>query len=348
MARPLTYRRHGRHRSYARLNRRTDSQASPGLGQDAQRFVDDQDSRLGDTAEGSEGIFDSMHLEQDEDEFFTFDQVREASDPSDIGLTSSGVQTTSLDYGAGAGTQALENTSHNILGIADEWSLGFWIKPVLPIPSLLRIWRLAPVSSNNDFVTISFDNLGGGNRFMSDLIDEDNSGTGTNNRTWDGFLNGLDGLWTHILLTFVGSVGASDPTIIAYRNGVFVSSTSGSAGGSGAPRLNQSDRARRIESLGNDGGSRSIGGILAQAQLWRVDVGSAAAFLADPVEAASRDLNTNSGAYTFAGDLAHWWKPGAEAEPNLGKDFATGFAEIVDLSTVINLSDSDRVADVPS
>ncbi len=257
-------------------------------------------------------------------------------------------QTMSLDYGAGEGTQSLETTTHDLLGIADVWSFGFWIKPVIPIPGLTRIWRLSPVSSNNDFVTLAFDNLGGGNRFMSDLIDEDNSGTGTNNRTWDGLMNGLNGVWTHILLTFTGSIGASDPEIDLYRNGVFVSSTSGSAGGSGAPRLNQSNRARRIESLGNDGASRSIGGILMQAQLWRADVGAEAMFLANAANAATRDLNTNGGGYTFAGDLAHWWKPGDSAEPNLGKDFATGFAEVIDLVTVVNLTNSDRVADVPS
>lgn len=256
-------------------------------------------------------------------------------------------QTQSLDYGVGEGTQSLETTTHDLLGIADVWSFGFWIKPIIPIPGLTRIWRLSPVSSNNDFVTVAFDNLGGGNRFMSDLIDEDNSATGTNNATWDGFLNGLNGLWTHVLLTFVGSVGASNPTVTAYRNGVSVSQTSGSAGGSGAPRLNQSNRARRIESLGNDGGSRSIGGVLMQAQLWRADVGAEASFLANPTNAAVRDLNTNSAGYTFAGDLAHWWKPGDQAEPNLGKDFATGFAEVIDLVTVVNLSNSDRVADVP-
>ena len=203
------------------------------------------------------------------------------------------------------------------------------------------------MSSNNDFVTLAFDNLGGGNRFMSDQIDEDNSTTGTNNRTWDGLLTGFNGLWTHILFTFTGSINGVDPEIDLYRNGVFVSNTSGSAGGSGSPRLNQSDRARRIESLGNDGGSRSIGAVLMQAQLWRADVGAAAPFLANAANAAIRDLNTNSAGYTFAGDLAHWYKPGDQAEPNLGKDFATGFAEVIDLVTVVNLSNSDRVADVP-
>ena len=256
-------------------------------------------------------------------------------------------QTQSLDYGAGEGTQSLETTTHDILGIADVWSFGFWIKPIVPIPGLTRIWRLSPVSSNNDFVTLAFDNLGGGNRFMSDLIDEDNSTTGTNNRTWDGLLTGFNGLWTHILFTFTGSINGVDPEIDLYRNGVFVSNTSGSAGGSGSPRLNQSDRARRIESLGNDGGSRSIGAVLMQAQLWRADVGAAAPFLANAANAAIRDLNTNSAGYTFAGDLAHWYKPGDQAEPNLGKDFATGFAEVIDLVTVVNLSNSDRVADVP-
>ena len=69
------------------------------------------------------------------------------------------------------------------------------------------------MSSNNDFVTISFDNLSGGNRLLCDLIDQDNSGTGTYHADWSGFFNGLDGLWTHFLLTFVGSVNGVLPTV---------------------------------------------------------------------------------------------------------------------------------------
>ncbi len=65
---------------------------------DALGFLSEQQARL-DAVEGDEGIFDSMHLVQGEDESFTFEDVQAASDPTDIGLTPSfQAQAFSIDF----------------------------------------------------------------------------------------------------------------------------------------------------------------------------------------------------------------------------------------------------------
>jgi hypothetical protein len=62
------------------------------------------------------------------------------------------------------------------------------------------------------------------------------------------------------------------------------------------------------------------------------------------------DLNTDSGNYAQSGDLAHWWRLGHEADPNLGKDYAeAGFTPTIDIGdNKVGLDDNDRVADVPT
>ena len=261
---------------------------------------------------------------------------------SELGLAPG--QTQSLDFGPGLQTQALSNNTHTALGIGDVWSWGFWYKPIVPFVNLQRMVRLAPASSNNDFVNLAHDNVS--DRLLVDLIDEDNSTNGTMAGIWNSFFTGLNGVWTHYLIVFIGGNPAQ---LFALKNGVDQSPTSISFGGSQAPNFHQSDRARRVDDIGNDATTRSIGGILMQAQLWRVDVRAAASFLANAANAAVRDLNVDSGAYTFSADLAHWWKPGDEAEPNLGKDFSTaGFTPTIDIGVnKVNLTNSDRVADVP-
>ncbi len=49
-------------------------------------------------------------------------------------------------------------------------------------------------------------------------------------------------------------------------------------------------------------------------------------------------------------DLAHWWRAGHEASPNLGKDYAVaGFTPTIDVEVnAVGIDDTDRVADVPT
>ena len=320
MARPLTYRRHGRHRSYDRLNRRTDSQASPGLGQDAQRFVDEQQVRL-DSAEGSEGIFDAMHLEQGEDGFSTFDQVREAADPSDIGLSPSFVaQTQSINFNGG--TDQLSNQTDQVIGVANVWTMMIVVK----------IDTFANASS------FDCDNGASTNRINFNH----NPGAGlsclaaTQFNVYNGVLSGDAGSWISLTLTWDGV------NLRAFRNAVDVGEPDT---GTSTPSITMTDATRRVSLMGNSvGQSGGTDGRMLWAALWRTELSGASI---TAIDAARSSINLNVGA--DAGDLAHWWRCGEEASPNLGKDFAeAAITPTIDVETdSIGIIDADRVADVP-
>ena len=342
MARPLTYRRHGRHRSYDRLNRRTDSQASPGLGQDAQRFVDDQDARLGGTAEGSEGVFDSMHLEQGEDEVFTFDQVREAADPSDIGLSSSfTAQTQSINIPVDGSTDKLGNITEQAIGIANLWSIGVWWKPaVVPFASSEFLFDLRRVTAPAAASQISLYHDNSNTRLRLDWADT--SGAPTEITAWNGIYTGEAGNWVHILITWTGT------SMFMAKNGVDQGPPDV---GTPTPSITMADDLRQMTfgnfALAHPASTASVEGNIAQAGIWNADVRAAAATIV--AGGSGQNLNADGGAYTFSGNLAHWYRAGHEASPNLGKDFAeAGITPTISLDVdSVGITDGDRQADVP-
>lgn len=57
------------------------------------------------------------------------------------------------------------------------------------------------------------------------------------------------------------------------------------------------------------------------------------------------DLTTDRGDYVSQATNEHWWRCGHAASPNLGDDSGNGTAR--NLSSAFNITDADRVADVP-
>ncbi len=344
MARPLTYRRHGRHRNYDRVSRRTENQAEPGLGQDTQRFVDQEQVRL-DTAEGAEGIFDAMHLVQGENEFFTHEEVLQTSDPTDLGLNPSvppfSAQTQSINFPSGGSTDSFLESTPQVLGIGTAWSLAVWWKIVsLPFGGSERLVDLRPASGNADVISLYHD--ASSQRLRLDWAD--NSGTPIEITAWNSFYAGETPFWRHVLVVWTGSI------LLLFKDGV-------SAGapdvGVNNPSISMGNTARRI-GLGNlaTGSNQSMEGNLAQAALWRGDITAVAtngvpAYL--NTSPSSIDLNEANvpNDYVFDLDLAHWWRPGHQGSPDLGKDYAAEvFTPAIDLS-VVGITDGDRQADVP-
>ncbi len=308
--------------------------------------MDDQDSRLGDTAEGSEGVFDSMHLEQDEDEFFTFEQVREAADPSDIGLTSSfTAQTQSLNFPSRDTTDGLFNTTNQVIGIANAWSIGAWFKTVVPNIGTQFLFVLAAFPDIGSRINLYHD-ASSESRLRFDWSNEDfPAGPVTEVTAFNGYYGPENGNWVHTLATWDGT------TLRMFKNGVNIGAPNvGSATPAGIAQL---DEARSL-GLGNValGGNSSVIGNIAQLQMWRVDItqGDTNPVAADLQSTPSLlNLNGTFGAYTFASDLAHWWRPGHEAAPNIGRDYSeAGFTPTIDIgANAVGVADGDRQADVP-
>lgn len=331
MGRDLTRRRHGRHRDFDRLRRGSDS-----LG-----FLSEQQTRL-DAAEGTEGVHDSMHLVQGEDESFTFEDVQDASDPSDIGLSPSfTAQTQSINIPVDGSTDKLGNITEQVIGIANLWSIGVWWKPaVVPFASSEFLFDLrrttAPAAASQ--ISLYHDN----NNARLRLDWADTSGTPVEITAWNGFYTGEAGNWVHVLLTWDGT------TMFMAKNGVDQGAPDV---GVNNPSLTMADDPRQMTfgnfALGHPNSTASVEGNIAQAQVWNADVRAAATFL--NTSPSSVNLNADSGAYTFSGNLAHWYRAGNEAEPTIGRDYAeAGITPTISLDAdSIGIVDGDRQADVP-
>jgi len=258
------------------------------------------------------------------------------------------VQTQSIDFGTGTipGSDVFANLTNTALGFANVWSIGFWIKPEEPFVNFRRLLRIEPPSSNNNIIIFTLNTFAAEQRLFIEWADKGNSSVSLGTAAWGDFFTGQDGLWTHVLVVWTGT------QMFALRNGVdngapnFGSATVFSP----STTLVMDDSIRHIDGVGGrEGTSQSMSGLLAQAQFWRADVRSAATFL--NTNPSSIDLNVDEGAYTYSGDLAHWYRLGHEASPNLGKDFSTaGFTPTIDLEVPdsTGITDGDRIADVPS
>ncbi len=343
MARPLTHRRHGRHRSYDRLNRRTDSQTSPGLGQDAQRFVDEQQVRL-DTAEGSEGIFDAMHLEQGEDEFSTFEQVQETNDPVDLGLTPSAppFQTQSLDLdGSTEHLQSATQISPPRLGIGDTFTIAMWVKPsAQPLAGADSMLRLQSVSDGSA-VSLAQRSAGASPEANGiQFIILDSVATIRQNIAW-GNVWTAGTLWRHVVIQWNGIPGRRLFFDGADR-GVGTVLTANSA-------IVVSDAINRFVQFGefNPQTGTNYNGRIASIAMWPTILTGPEITAIFNGRSINFNLNANSGGYTSAASLVHWWELGKNVAPNLAADsaFPANPFNLTDLA--VGIDDSDRVADVP-
>lgn len=241
-------------------------------------------------------------------------------------------QTLSLNWnGDTSSTDALRNLTDQTLGIANLWSVGFWYEPDAAINRTLLQFRAAATANDSIFID---------HRTPNDLlrvITRDSTGLISERQ----YINQFGGTWTHVLVVWTGA------TLNTYVDGV----------GPVAPNSQVNnmvamiDRARAI-GVGNSSfaDTLAINGRMSQVQAWRVDVSGARTEIVAGGDPNCLDLNVEFGAYTFQGDLAHWWRPGHEASPNLGKDFAlAGFTPTIDIeANVVGLNDADRVADVPT
>ncbi len=321
MARAITRRRHGRHRDFDRTRR----------GEDTLDFLAEQQVRL-DAAEADEGIFDSMHLVQSEDEFFTFEEVQQTSDPTDLGLTPSfAAQTQSIDFDGS--TEGFLNTTPQVIGIADVWSIGIWYKPSL-------------LSGNDTLFEIN--NSDSPSRIIAffsgtqlAIFWRDSGDTTNSVVAFNGF--GVNGVWAHLYFSW-NAAGAGD--VVTFKDGVLQVPT----GGSSPNPIVMADDLRPVGVGTNVSLAAKFQGLIAQISVWRTIQDAAIASLYNGGNPNSLDLNSSFGSYSGAADLAHWWRLGHEASPNLGKDSSSaGFTPTIDVEVnAVGITDADRVADVPT
>ncbi len=261
---------------------------------------------------------------------------------AELGISAFAAQTQSLNWAAASTTDALRDATGQALGISTVWSLGVWYKPTTVPNSGTVVDIRTPAPDTQSLIRLYHDlSL---DRLRFDWGDD--TGAPVEITAFNNFYTGQQGLWVHILAVWTGAI------LLMFRNGVSVGAPDV---GVNNPAITMADDLRRV-AVGNisTGGNSSPVGNIAQAGLWRVDITALAtngvpAFLQSGPS--SIDLNVDDGAndYLFAGDLAHWWRPGHEGSPNLGKDYSlAGFTPTIDLGTnLVGLTDGDRQADVP-
>lgn len=242
-------------------------------------------------------------------------------------------QTQSIDFDGV--NERLTNLTDQAIGIANVWSLMVWVQPVVNIVGTQFLCGVRRADIGNESAILLYADSST-NRLRLDWADT--SATPIEITAWNGFYTGQNGLWTNVLITWTGT------TMFVLKDGVDQGAPDV---GVNNPSLTMVDDTRTI-AVGNlSSGNNGVEGLAAQAALWRVDVRAAAADL--QVSPSELDLNVDSGSYAFSGDLAHWYRPGHQGSPDLGKDYAqAGFTPTIDIEVnAQGITDADRVADVP-
>lgn len=258
---------------------------------------------------------------------------------AELGLSPFTAQSISINIPVNASTDKLFNNTEQAIGIANVWSIGAWWKPaVVPFAGSEFLFDLRRTTAPAQGSQISLYHDNNSTRLRVDWADT--TGTPVEVIAWNGIYTGEAGNWVHILLVWNGT------SIFLLKNGVDQGAPDV---GTPTPAITMADDARKM-AFGNfaiSGGGGSIEGNIAQAGVWNADVRSAALQLV--VSGSSANLNADSAAYTFSGNLAHWYRAGNEVEPTIGRDYAeAGFTPTISLdadsSGIVN---ADRQLDVP-
>lgn len=219
------------------------------------------------------------------------------------------------------------------IGIRNEWTLGFWIKPnaskefgtILMVgerdqPNEIRI-ETAPVPVGTVPTQLH-------------VLIRGADGTVIKHYAWGDWFT--DDAWTHTFVQWDGvQLSASKDSISKVPN---VQLTDDSGNMSDTP-------ARKIFYGTTPGGTiATFSGGVSHLVMWNT--------VLEPEELITvfsgglgMDLLTASGSYISEGALPHWWKPGEDLA-NIGKDFASS-GTLLDFTAVRNITTANVVGDVP-
>lgn len=258
---------------------------------------------------------------------------------SELGLSPFTAQSISINIPVNNSNDKLFNNTEQAIGIENTWSIGVWWKPaVVPFGTTEFLFDLRRTNAPAAASQISLYHDASNARLRLDWADT--SGSPVEVTAWNGIYTGEAGNWVHILIAWVGG------TMFLLKNGVDQGAPDV---GVNNPSLIMADDARKMAfgsfAIASAGGS--IEGNIAQAGMWNADVRAAALQLV--VSGSSANLNADSAAYVFSGNLAHWYRAGNEAEPTIGRDYSeAGFTPTISLDTDSDgIVNADRQLDVP-
>jgi len=246
-------------------------------------------------------------------------------------------QTVSIDFDGV--DEVMRNTTDNPIGIANVWSIGVWAKTdTIDLEKVLLNIRAVGSSNNGVLLDFSGDDpasqLPGTNSLVVRLKDSGN--TTFKQQSWGSAFTAT-GVWRLILVTWDGT----DLTV--YYDGV-------DQGAADASPINNAgtmtDTSRSVYISSTNSGFGDWDGRMHSIAVWDVDVGAAASTIYNAGNGKGFDLGTDTGSYTFSGDLQHWWRLGFDSG-DLGKD--SGIAStLIDVdANSVNITAADIVTDSP-
>jgi hypothetical protein len=243
-------------------------------------------------------------------------------------------QTTSIEFNGS--DEAMRDQSQVAVGIANVWSIGIWIRRrsdtqgLTQNNTILQIFGSGPPNRSRIFVR-------GNGQNSNDPIEVEITTSGGSNLkrySWNVATFPFD-VWFQMIIVWDGT------NLTMYKDGVLVAQDTTTNNGSGT----MADNNRLIQ-IGQNGGVQPFSGWIHSIAIWDVDVAAGASTIYNSGVASSRDLSKNSGDYTFASNLQHWWRLGQDAS-DLGKD--SGNASLLrDVNTnSLNIDASDIDSESP-
>lgn len=246
-------------------------------------------------------------------------------------------QTRSVDLAGNFGGERLENSTLNLLGIADTWTAMFWFKNNNQ-SGTNKVFRTAETGGVINLIDFSFITAG---TFLVTLRNATSSIY--KDYGWSALVSDT-GNWHQVVITLDG---ATDTLTLYYD-----SSPTAPSSTSDPAVANPTDTARFVGLFGREGNDQqTLNGIGHQGALWDVVLdGDAVTSIFNGGDGSSFNLRENSGNYNSAANVQHWWRLGDDdsADSQIGAD--SGVA-----STLINVSDNqvgitvadDVVTDAP-
>ncbi|KKL81111.1 hypothetical protein LCGC14_1998030, partial [marine sediment metagenome] len=264
--------------------------------------------------------------------------IRSATPTVSGSLPTGVVQQVSIDLDGTS--ESIANTTLSDLGIANDWTIGLWIKPgagMLAVDLVQgTIIHFTPSSGaiNRIKLDLIFETPG---RIRWEL--EDSGGTSFKDLRWDDALT--EDVWTFLSCTWDGT------NFIAYKDGVDMG-TADIVNTNDAGTMTSTNRRVGLGVNANDTApfETAVESIYHSAMIWNTALSPAAMSTVYNAGGASTfDPNENAGSYVSADNLRHWWPLGLDSS-DIGKDYAT-FSPIDVLANAVNVTAADIVPDFP-
>ncbi len=243
-------------------------------------------------------------------------------------------QTQSIDFD---GSTEFMESALVTLGISTPFTVAGWVKinNVATVSGTLFGWE--PDAGSSNFLRIFHRHAGPTGPLAIQVWMSDSVPVTNLNVSWQGIT--VAGAWAHVVFQWDGTAANKKLWFNGVDQGAHDFSSGAPVDGS------QTDTARRLTFASAMGGVGNLAGRGASLALWSSFLGALEVPAIYNAGSINFDLQTNQGNYASSGSLVHWHEAGKRADPDIGIDSVGTALDLMDAAS--NISDADRVADVP-